>query len=104
MRGFLLAAMVLAGLDVVLKAPTTRVAAALATPAAWLATWMDARTPLIAGTAPAAPPAAGQSGGGGTDVLGEPVTKGPDTVTPVNGICPTGYLAIGNTCYKEVGM
>jgi hypothetical protein len=47
MRGLLTGAVVLTGLYVVLHAPGTRVAAALATPTGWLAKWMDPNTPLI---------------------------------------------------------
>lgn len=47
MRGFIYTAMLLAGLDLLLKAPTSNVAVALATPTRWLAEWMDPRTPLI---------------------------------------------------------
>jgi len=55
MRGFLLGALVLVSLDVVLTAPSSRVAQLLATPAGWLAAWCDPRTPLI--TAPGSAPA-----------------------------------------------
>lgn len=47
MRGFLLAAMGLAALDMLLQAPTSNFAVAMATPTRWLAEWMDPRTPLI---------------------------------------------------------
>jgi hypothetical protein len=67
MRGFFLGAIVLVTLDVLLKAPSTRIAVALATPTEWLAKWVDAETPLITApipsstAAPAAPSATGNS-------------------------------------------
>lgn len=48
MRGFLSAGLVLVGLDLVLRSPTSRVAQLLALPTSWLKKWTDASTPLIA--------------------------------------------------------
>lgn len=47
MRGFLLGAMVLIGLEVALTAPGSRITALVALPAGWLAEWMDPARPLI---------------------------------------------------------
>lgn len=71
MRGFLLTAVVLVGLDVLLHSPTSNVATAFEVPTRWLAEWMDPRTPLIA-AGPAQPAAknAAAPGGGGINVLG----------------------------------
>lgn len=57
MRGFFLGAFVLIGLDVLLKAPTSRIAVALATPTEWLAKWVDPETPLITAPIPSSTPA-----------------------------------------------
>lgn len=82
MRGFLFMALGLTALEVLLKAPTTRVAVALSTPSALLAKWMDPHTPLISKPVPAAgasntPNPAGQN----TNALGESKT----------GACPPGF-------------
>jgi len=46
-RGFLVAALVLIGLDVALSAPSSRITALFALPGGWLAEWMDPGRPLI---------------------------------------------------------
>lgn len=48
MRGFLVAALVLIGLDVALSAPASRLTSLFALPAGLLAEWMDPGKPLIA--------------------------------------------------------
>lgn len=47
MRGFLVAALVLIGLDVALSAPSSRITALFALPGGWLAEWMDPGRPLL---------------------------------------------------------
>lgn len=87
MRGFLYAAVALVALDLVLKAPATRLAAALATPAGWLEKWMDPHVPLITAPVPAAPSSgatgldSGNPAAANTNQLGESKT----------GACPPGF-------------
>jgi hypothetical protein len=47
MKGFAVTALVLIGLDVLLRAPASRVTALFAEPAKWLAAWVDPGKPLI---------------------------------------------------------
>lgn len=82
MRGFLLGAAVLVGLQIVLRAPSSAIAGAAAVPAAWAAKWMSPSTPLI--TKPVPGPAGGSSSPGSsspTNALGESTT----------GQCPPGF-------------
>lgn len=82
MRGFLLGSIVLIALDVLLKAPTSRIAVAFSTPTGWLEKWADARTPLISKPVPAATAAAPSNpAGANTNKLGESTT----------GSCPPGF-------------
>lgn len=48
----MLSAFVLVGLDVLLRAPGTRVASFFVTPTTWLAKWMDPHTALISAPVP----------------------------------------------------
>lgn len=61
MRGFLVGALVLAGLDLALQSPAARVATALALPARWLAEWTDPSVPLIPDKSGASTTASGSS-------------------------------------------
>jgi hypothetical protein len=74
MRGFLLTAMVLIGLDVVVHSPASNVATAFEVPTRWLAEWMDPRTPLIAAPGTTAPQgknaSSSTSGGSGFNPVG----------------------------------
>jgi hypothetical protein len=66
-RGFFLGCLVLIGLDVATRAPASRLAELAATPAAWLAAWMDPHTPLI--TRPVPSSAAASAAGGGSSAV-----------------------------------
>lgn len=91
MRGFVFAAIALAGLEVVLKTPTSRLAAALATPTGWLEKWMDPHTPLITAPVPAAP--TGSTGGTGLDA-GNPAAASTNQLgESTTGSCPPGFPA-----------
>lgn len=84
MRGFIFGALVLIGLEVVLRSPTSRVAVLLETPTSWLEKWVDPRTALITKPVPAAAPAATSNpAGANTNQLGESTT----------GSCPPGFPA-----------
>lgn len=88
MRGFFLVAFGLVALDVALKAPGSRIAAVVATPARWLAEWMDPHTPLISRPVPSSP-----SSGGGLDA-GNPAGQNTNQLGESNsGACPPGFPA-----------
>lgn len=85
MRGFLLGALVLVGLEVVLKAPSSRVAQVLATPAGWLAAWCDPNTPLISGSASSSSSTSTSSAATAVSAANQGVSKGPLGINlPVN--------------------
>lgn len=81
----------LTGLDVALNAKGGAVAAAFATPAEWLAKWMDPNTPLITRPAPAAAASGSSSGSpGGSNPAGANTNKLGESTT---GACPPGFPA-----------
>jgi hypothetical protein len=87
MRGFFLMAFGLVALDVLLKAPTTRVAQLASTPTAWLAKWMDPATPLISRPLPSS----SSSGGSGLDA-GNPAGQNTNQLGEnKTGACPPGF-------------
>jgi hypothetical protein len=56
-KGLVLGALVLVGLDLILTSPAARLSTILGRPSHWLAAWMDAGVPLIPqGHMSAAPP------------------------------------------------
>jgi hypothetical protein len=83
MRGFLLGAAILVGLQIALRAPSSALAAAAAVPAAWAEKWMSPATPLITKPVPGSGGGTGSpaKSGSGTNSLGESTT----------GQCPPGF-------------
>jgi hypothetical protein len=92
MRGFIFGALILVALDVVLKAPSSRVTQVLATPAAWLAAWTDPRTPLIAGS-----PSSSTSSTSGLNSGEVPTGHKADSLGE-GGSCPASVIAMGLQC------
>lgn len=83
MRGFLLGAAVLVGLQIALRAPSSAIAAAAAVPAAWAAKWMSPSTPLITKPVPGLSGSSSPGSSSPTNALGESTT----------GQCPPGFPA-----------
>ncbi len=82
MRGFLLGALILIGLEVALTSSAPRIAGALPPVTGWLVSWTDPTVPLIPGPAPG--PAPGKKTG--------PGSAPGKTVRQRAGKCPPGYL------------
>lgn len=100
MRGLILTIAVLAGLDVVLASPASRISTLLNRPTHWLAAWMDARQPLIPQGHLSDAAATGSGPAQSTPIKGSAGVK-----PKIPGHCPPGYLWAPDQgiCLQELG-